>query len=65
MSPCCGLKEGGIQRRDAAGGTGDSLPVTRDSGLVCVMASVLFSSGIPQLDTCSVSLLNGAFLMFY
>lgn len=63
VSPCCVLNDGGTQRRDVAGGTGVSLPVTRDSGPVCVGASVLGISGIPHSDSRSVSLLIGAFIV--
>lgn len=40
VSPCCGLRDGGTQRR-LAGGTGFSLPVARDSVPVCLGSSVL------------------------
>lgn len=59
VSPCCGLNDGGTQRVDA-GGAGVSLPVTRDSGPVCLGASVLSGGGIPLCDTRSVRLLLGA-----
>lgn len=62
VSPYCGNNDGGTQRLDA-GGTGVSLPVTRDSGPVCLGASVLIGGGVPRRSTRSVSVLIGALVI--